>query len=402
LLENAAGMCSTAEGDCLPESSPYLWIQAIRDSEKQHLFALCISALQRQVDLVSASGTMDSPRWLVTRDTVERILSVAAEDASKEWLGYVPSLVSGNEGPEDKPKYRNKYQKIWIDEKATIYVSVVRLVISQVVDGTIGGCAVEDENAALVGREHSFRSWRSSYPVSSSLKRKHGYIEGDLLDVSPLVLQDMTVAIADVICAGYMEDVVNGFPSITPSPTSKALKKYQSSTGIPPRLLEVSLWPSFLKESLNSTREIQTFANKLYYNRFIEDYFHSIVSIYEDRLNLFGIKVVNGTLATIRTGIKLRRAHELSNLRGTKYLVSLAVEALDFIKPFIKTFREALYKLFTWILKDIVGKSIGHIIQGIQQAPWDNKSKKKAKHNTETDDHDPSGNLTPQYSITTQ
>ena len=402
LFEIASEACSTAENDCLRETPPFLWIQAIRKSEKQHLFSLCMSSLQRQVGMITVPGSMDS-RWFVTLETVERMLSLAAVDASKEWLGYVPSLVSGNDGPEDKPKYRNKYQKMWIEEKASLYVSVVRLMSSQVVDGSsCGGCAREDEESILVGRENNFRSWRSNSPVSSGFSRKANYIEGDLLDISPLVLQDMTVAIADVICAGYMEDVVNGFPSITPSPNSESLDRCRTSPGISPSLLEVSLWPSFLNKSLNSTREIQTFANKLYYNRFIEDYFHSIVSIYEDRLNLFGIQAIDNTVAAIRTGIKVRRAHELSNLQGTKYLVSLAVEALDFIKPFIIAFRETLSKLFTWILKDAIGKSIGYIVQGMQQTPRDSKSKKMAKCNTKADDPDASGNLTPQYSITTQ
>lgn len=345
---------------CVVKGRHLLWIQAVSEREVGPLVSIALAQLQQEISKTEKTE-------ILTPSVLDDIFIAAAGRTAKMWLGYTPQMLLTKDALEDAVS-RNTYKLNNMKEKLALYLSVLRLLRSDIISGALFNDA--GESSLLFQREAvGLRSWRMFDSSANSLARGRSSQDG-LLAVSPIVLQDMAICIADMVCAGYLDDVVVGLPSFSGSLDTG------NQAGC---LLEVSLWPSLLNASLRSTRDIQNFTNKLYLNRVLDEYYFKIVSIYEDTLQLFRIAHEGESLSIDQSQTRMRRAHELSKLEGIRYVISLGIEAFDFVTPFLKRFRDFFSAFCSWILGEVLGQGLGYIWEGANSGRRNHKKKSAKK-----------------------
>lgn len=337
------------DGGWVVQGRPLLWVDAISEHELGRLMVCSMTELEKEV-VGNKISIKDGAS--VTSSDLENLFVNVAGRVAETWLGYTPHILSTNDAL-GRAISRNKYHILPMMDKMSLYMSVLRLLCSDLVP--------DGEGAWLIPGRVDLRSWSiiESSGQGDAQKRQSG-----LLAVSSTVIQDMAISIADMVCAGYLHDVTIGLPSFALSSSSLVPEKDEGILLGQASLLEVSLWPSLLKSSLRSTRDVQNFTNKLYFYRFLDEYYFNIVSIYEDKLGLFRMKRKGDLVAIDQSSTRMRRAHELSQLQGVKYIISLGIEGFDFVLPCMKNIRVLLSKICSWILRDVLGKGLGHILEG--------------------------------------
>lgn len=344
---------------CVVKGRHLLWIQAVSEHEVGPLVSMALAQLQQEVSKIQKTE-------ILTPSVLDDIFIAAAARTANMWLGYTPQMLQTKDAMEDAVS-RNPYKLNNVKEKLALYLSVLKLLRSDIISDALFNDA--GESSLLFQREPvGLRSWRMFDSNANSLARGRSS-QHSLLAVSPIVLHDMAVCIADIVCAAYLDDVVVGLPSF-----SGSLDTHNQAS-----LLEVSLWPSLLNASLGSTRDIQNFTNKVYLNRVLDEYYFKIVSIYEDTLHLFRISKDGESLSIDQSQTRMRRAHELSKLQGVKYVISLGIEAFDFITPFLKRFRDFLSTFCSWILGEVLGQGLGYIWEGANSGRRNHKKKSAKK-----------------------
>ena len=343
---------------CAVKGRPVLWLQAIGEQEIGPLVTCAMTELQREI---TEAGHID-----MNISILDDIFANVAGRTARTWLGYTPRMLVTKKAMALAVS-QNRYKIIHLKEKLVLYLSVVKLLQSDIISDLF-----DNMNTSLLPQDHTLgrvRSWSAAAPARENTG------QDGLLSISPIVLQDMAICIADIVCAAYIDDVVVGIPSCS----------LDTSNHTPsPSHLEVSLWPSLLSDSLQSTRDVQNFTNKLYLARFLDEYYYQIVSIYEDRLQLFRFSRQGDSMTIDQARARMRRAHELSNLQGIKYTVSLGIEAFDFISPCIQHIRSLLSRFCMWILGQVIGKGLGYIWEGANAERQ--KRKKNPKGNRQRGD----------------
>ena len=241
------------------------------------------------------------------------------------------------------------------------------------------GCASCSRRSWQLGPRESATSELSNNNSTSNT----GIKSGDLLSIAPMVLQDMAVLVADVISCAYVREVVDGKPSVFNQSVSMDFTRTSSMSNIEqikssPSLLELSLWPSLLTSKLNSTRGIQLFANGIFFQRLLDEFFDQVACVYEDRLPLFILKKQDDRVKLCSSKICMRRSKELQDLSGPKYAVSLAFEGLDFVLPMMRRAWTWFTVAASWFLQQAIGHAVGLVIKGIKGAGNDKKSNEKS------------------------
>lgn len=372
------------------DKKPRVWVDAIADVEVAALLRVCMSSIE---EYVREMGSLDGGK-----EMIEGLMWRAAKASASTWLGYVPSILQSSTEFR-RAREEGGYQIIRFDSKVAIYYSVLRLMTSTGLQCNPSGVNQSPEigdipdssQSGLVESSISLRSWQLTPKQNTrndsntqQLERNPSIVGSELLSVAPTVLQDMVVTVADIVCAVYINDVVKGSPSCIPSATSSS--KDEEATQYPV-LLEMSLWPSLLHRGMASTRDIQNFTNSLYFYRFLDEYFYQIAAIYEDTLPVFMLKV-GGASLICRVNIQMRRANELAQLSGVKYAISLAIEALDFVRPMADKALAWFKTGIAWLLRTVIGNAIGLVIEGMQQSSRTRKNarrKKSKKSSSRTD-----------------
>lgn len=311
-----------------------------------------------------------------------------------------------------------------VEERLGVYCSVLRLLRSSSISPYYGISDYEQnkqdgqEAAATLGNlrttatasisalcnqrtivsdaSRSVLGWRATQAGTRS--------QSQLLDLAPSVVQDMAVRIADAVAAAYLAEAAQG--SWNPSPIGNlgfdvsrlrnkinagegifrenqegsalgVVKKYslvsiyskkatsslfqQQSAAVP---LEASWWPVFSHPRLASTRQLQRFANRLLVARWLDTAFHSVAAIYDDRLPLFTLAAPGG-MVRIRQA-PVRRAAQLSALKGVRYAVSLLLEAVDATAPTLRLLWNRATEALAWLLTYVIGKGIGMVWKGLK------------------------------------
>lgn len=139
--------------------------------------------------------------------------------------------------------------------------------------------------------------------------------------------------------------------------------------------------PEIYNQKISSSRDVAEFRNRLSWKYRIDKYFQEPKDIFEDKYEVYyfsdgGIK---------RTFIKANRKLELKQLRGLRWLVTIAIEARDAIAPGVKSLIDSLAKTVIYLLTEVIGKGIGLIgkgfIQGIgntlQETRYRNRDQRK-------------------------
>ncbi|KAJ3697234.1 hypothetical protein LUZ61_000939 [Rhynchospora tenuis] len=188
------------------------------------------------------------------------------------------------------------------------------------------------------------------------------------------ILEDMLILLADGIASAYLELI-----SVDGDWYSEEMDN--SST-----LVLCSL----------STRALQKLRNEVALNWWLNQYFESIVSMYEDRFELYIMcqkeqENANSNLTNninwwrvgfsksashssgkyvqlVPFSLSVKRTKELRALTGWRYYFSLYLELSDISLPLIKGAFTNISNAISYFLTYIIGRSLGLIFSGIRQA----------------------------------
>ncbi len=114
---------------------------------------------------------------------------------------------------------------------------------------------------------------------------------------------------------------------------------------------------------LMSTREIERFRNDLSWRYRTERNFREPQAIFESRYRLYSLSGYGIKLTTIYAP----RSQELSQLRGLRLAVTIALEARDAIAPRLRATVAFLGSGVVYLLTQVVGRGIGLVGRGILQ-----------------------------------
>lgn len=325
------------------------WVGAIDPLRVVGLLRVCLEEVEREVSEAGQGGAD------IDIDDVDGLLVRAARRAASRWLGYVPGMLQ-DDGGSPSPAGATETQRVallrvaaGVSQRGVLYSRVIRML-----RGAAGEAGAAD---AADGRG----SRRDTPPVPVSWVSTSSDVTGPtdadadavadassaLYRIAPAILHDMAMKVADHVCGAYVQDAVAG------------------------DLSKSSLWPVFLDPGLVSTRDIQGFVNRLYLRRLVDEYIGDIVDVYEDVLPLSRLVVVDGVQDTMRirkSVVRTRRAQELAALRGAKYVVSLLVETVDVARPMMGVCRRWLAGVVSWVLREVVGRGIGFVWEGMRRA----------------------------------
>lgn len=133
------------------------------------------------------------------------------------------------------------------------------------------------------------------------------------------------------------------------------------------------------KRSLISSREMAKIRNNLSWRYRREKYIEEPKNIFESQYRLFyfnGNKIYTGYFFDPRT-------EELSQLKGLPWLTTIAIETRDALAPILQAVVEFAGEAIFYLLKDVIGRGIGligqGIIQGVGNALQDNRYSKNNK-----------------------
>ncbi|KAJ3675821.1 hypothetical protein LUZ60_004863 [Juncus effusus] len=202
-----------------------------------------------------------------------------------------------------------------------------------------------------------------------SLRSDSCYDDNFLRENGIKILEDMIIFLADGIANLYLEII------------SLDGNLYSSERNNDLSLALCSL----------STRALQRLRNEVALNWWINQYFESVVSMYEDRHELYIIcqkseKDQNANLNWWRFFLKtstksvekyiqispyslsVKRTLELRALIGWRYYFSLFLELSDISTPFLSGGLKNVSNAISYFLTYIIGRSLGLIFSGIKQA----------------------------------
>ena len=140
-----------------------------------------------------------------------------------------------------------------------------------------------------------------------------------------------------------------------------------------------SVEKNLYKSSLISSREMARMRNNLSWRYRKEKYFEEPRNIFESQYRLFyfnGNKIYAGWFYN-------PRYEDLNQLRGIPWLTTIALETRDALAPILQAVVGFVGEAIFYLLKDVIGKGIGligqGIIQGVGNALQDNRYSKKNK-----------------------
>ncbi|ELR99810.1 DUF3685 domain-containing protein [Gloeocapsa sp. PCC 73106] len=123
------------------------------------------------------------------------------------------------------------------------------------------------------------------------------------------------------------------------------------------------LQPEIYNETIVSSRDIARFRNRLSWKYRADKYLEEPKNIFEDQHRIFYFD--NKGIAS--TFIKASRKTELKQLKGFRWLVTIAIEARDAIAPGTSALIDSLGKTVVFLLTEVIGKAIGLIGKGFFQ-----------------------------------
>eukprot|EP00890_Picochlorum_soloecismus_P005152 jgi/Picsp_1/5638/NSC_02997-R1_response regulator receiver domain protein len=378
---------------------PLLWLEAVDDKERWILLSMCLECLQMNMPKLQQTCRQEFVEIRDLLDYNREFLMQIAADASNKWLGYTPLLIKErirkNQQTANLDEIESKLMLYGLEERALLYLNIVKIMNSwfRLTRESTGRGGGEESTLLPVNSRDvtNLRSWQIGPRDASSIseynnpRANNGCESGDLVSIAPMVLQDMAIIVADVISCAYIQEVMDGKPSVfnqtvTRDFTSKTSSMVNNNEQIPnaPSLLELSLWPSLLTSKLNSTRGIQLFANGIYFQRLLDEFFDQVACVYEDRLPLFILSKKDGGVNLCSSKVCMRRSKELQCLSGPKYAVSLALEGLDFVLPMMRQAWTWFTVAASWFLQRAIGHAVGLVMTGIKSVGNDKKGNKNS------------------------
>ncbi|KAI0501762.1 hypothetical protein KFK09_016707 [Dendrobium nobile] len=186
------------------------------------------------------------------------------------------------------------------------------------------------------------------------------------------ILEDLVITLADAVACIYLE-----------------LISVDSDMSIEINSLGLKICPL-------STRVLQRLRNEVVLKQWLQQNFESVVSLYEDRFELFVLfrqkkddqldsqttksvwkklffttQAVPSALNCVQISslsLNVKRTKELQALTGWRYYFSLFLEFSDVAMPLVKAFFEKARSAVSFFLVCMIGRSLGLVFSGIRQS----------------------------------
>ncbi|CAN6238243.1 unnamed protein product [Urochloa humidicola] len=314
---------------------------AIHGGPRLRLLLITFQLLEMEVRNISGSSELaDGIRWLQVSTT---LINGLIEPAFVKWIEEEQALENGQINEKLMKMIRSK-----IKEDDRIFKRFNRFGKSELYLDLLFFLR--------------FGSARSDSYFDAKFLAEHG----------ARILEDLIISLADVIASIYLELMsVDGDMSTEVVTSSLAL---------------CSL----------STRELQKLRNEVAINWWLRQYFESVVSMYEDRFELyvlcrkrsekpadnqaertnwwrlaFGKPSAPALLDYVNISpfsLPARRTKELRALTGWRYYFSLFLELSDIAMPFVRAAVSKVSAAVSYFWVSMIGRSLGLIFSGIRQS----------------------------------
>ncbi|CAO2045931.1 unnamed protein product [Urochloa humidicola] len=314
---------------------------AIHGGPRLRLLLITFQLLEMEVRNISGSSELvDGNRWLQVSTT---LIDGLIEPAFVKWIEEEQALENGQTNEKLMKMIRSK-----IKEDDRVFKRFNRLGKSELYLDLLFFLR--------------FGSARSDSYFDAKFLAEHG----------ARILEDLVISLADVIASVYLELM--------------SVDSDMSTEVVSSSLALCSL----------STRELQKLRNEVAINWWMYQYFESVVSMYEDRFELyvlcrkksekpadnqaegtnwwrlaFGKSSVPAFLDYVNISpfsLPARRTKELRSLTGRRYYFSLFLELSDIAMPFVRAAVSKVSAAVSYFWVSMIGRSLGLIFSGIRQS----------------------------------
>jgi DNA-binding NarL/FixJ family response regulator/FtsZ-binding cell division protein ZapB len=230
------------------------------------------------------------------------------------------------------------------------------------------------------GKYYALPAQDQSVDVVAALLLERAAVQTEMLDSIPLVpelfghlLFELPLMVDEVPCA------IGTAPAIDRASALLENLVIQVACAVVQPLLNQfadheQVKQTFYHRRLLSTREIERFRNDLSWKYRLNQYVSTPTAIFESRHWLWGF----GDLGIQRRTIYTPRGHELEQLSGIQFAVTLVLETRDAIAPRLQTATSWLGRGIVYLLTEVIGRSIGLIGRGIAKGigdAWQDRKK---------------------------
>ncbi|CAN6479546.1 unnamed protein product [Victoria cruziana] len=318
-----------------------LSLHAIDDRPRLRLLWATFLHLQKEVQSISGnSGTVNREEWSAV---ISRMMRASVQPICTEWLTKEMSVRKKMHQQDVLKRIRQELQ-----DDDSILSSIRRM-----------------------GKEELYAD--TLFLLRFGSVRTGGYYDGEFLAQHSInVLEDLVVVLADKIANIYLELIS----------VDSSLSNEMNTMG----LLLCSL----------STRELQKLRNEVALNSWIYQNIEVVISMYEDRFDLFVLKKESSEKASETSSNKygwwkklalknseplsasnvmvnklslpVKRIKELRALTGWMYYFSLYLEFSDIAMPFVKVVLDKVSSAISFFFVSLIGGSLGLIYTGIRQS----------------------------------
>ncbi|CAL4887661.1 unnamed protein product [Urochloa decumbens] len=320
---------------------------AIHGGPRLRLLLITFQLLEMEVGNISGSSELvDGIRWLQVSTT---LINGLIEPAFVKWIEEEQALENGQ-----------------INEISFMIQNLMKMIRSKT-----------KEDDRIFNRFNRFGKSELYLDLLFFLRfgsaRSDSYFDAKFLaEHGARILEDLIISLADVIASIYLELMsVDGDMSTEVVSSGLAL---------------CSL----------STRELQKLRNEVAINWWLRQYFESVVSMYEDRFELYVLcrkksekpvdnqaERTNWWMLAFRKpsapalldyvnispfSLPARRTKELRALIGWRYYFSLFLELSDIAMPFVRAAVSKVSAAVSYFWVSMIGRSLGLIFSGIRQS----------------------------------
>eukprot|EP00210_Caulerpa_lentillifera_P001718 g1651.t1 len=328
-----------------------LGLQSLTVPARQQILVLAFLELQRNIHSVPVPALSSKEEDL--ESFVFQVILLSYSSAGEKWLGAKPVYyLDMEEDEEDEDERERCHEGFWkiIEEKLPVYTVLLKYLRFPHEEPEVD---LEMINVQKMVTNKETEAVASPAVEGGGLCLKFRSRDSHLLTSSVQILEDLVLVVAELVALEYLRCLTQG--------------------NVKAHL--VSDWPMSLKSNLRNTRTLERYRNQVFFGWWLYRNFVSVTAKFEDYHYLWGVQQ-GGNFTQRRCFV--RRSEELAGLSGWGLSFSYFLEALDALEPICKTVLKKLGDLISFLLTQLIGRSVGLIIKGIQSSitnPWNNKPK---------------------------
>eukprot|EP00747_Dinoflagellata_sp_TGD_P156560 gnl/TRDRNA2_/TRDRNA2_177674_c0_seq1.p1 gnl/TRDRNA2_/TRDRNA2_177674_c0~~gnl/TRDRNA2_/TRDRNA2_177674_c0_seq1.p1 ORF type:complete len:446 (-),score=-51.17 gnl/TRDRNA2_/TRDRNA2_177674_c0_seq1:126-1463(-) len=318
--------------------NPSLFLQGLTVESQSNLYFHCLTSLKDHVkNLPESLNSFSDKGW---KRTILALQVSCAAQACHLLVGYVPHkirqqiryLAKFKKLEEDREDFTNIgiFSEYNLREKLQLYVTALRfmrfgsnksLSYSEIVSKTINPNLSMDRSDTKVFNYQDFHLPRDKNLKTSLYSRMEQ--SSFLIEHIEEILQDLLINVAEVVSESVLSESTFGYEG------GPLLALFSQQDVLP-----CSYWMTFLNKKLKSSRNLEKFKNKVFLKRIYEIQLQRIISIYEDRYDLWGIRASDGSL--LRRKLLIRRTRDILELSGWKLFLCSILGLTDIILYLLK------------------------------------------------------------------